>query len=44
MLVASAGCGMFTREAWNPNNYRDERALDIDARLDSPKPVVQNPF
>jgi hypothetical protein len=44
MLLASAGCAMFERETWDLNRFRDERAVDIDGRLDSPAPVVQNPF
>jgi hypothetical protein len=29
---------------WNPERYRDERAADIDHRLDKAEPIVKNPF
>jgi hypothetical protein len=45
MLLSCAGsCAFFDPEKWNPSKYRDERAVDIDKRLDSSEPIVQNPF
>ena len=29
---------------WNLEKYRDERATDIDHRLDKPLPVSKSPF
>jgi hypothetical protein len=29
---------------WNPDHYRDERAVDIDHRLDKGEPIVKSPF
>jgi hypothetical protein len=44
VLLASTGCATFQRENWSLNRLRDERAVDIESRLTSPKPVVDNPF
>ena len=44
LLVPIAGCAFFNAENWNPNKYRDERAVDIEKRLDSKQPIVQSPF
>jgi hypothetical protein len=35
---------MWDAETWNPAKYRDERASDIDQRLSSREPIVNNPF
>ena len=35
---------MFEKDRWNLDRYRDERAVDIDKRLDTHEPVVKNPF
>jgi hypothetical protein len=43
-LVAAGGCALWNKEVWNPDHYRDERAVDIDHRLDKPAPIVKNPF
>jgi hypothetical protein len=44
LLPSAVGCAFFQPENWNPSKYRDERAVDIDKRLDSREPIVQNPF
>jgi hypothetical protein len=44
VLGPLAGCAMWNAEKWNPANYRDERAADIDGRLSSRAPIVNNPF
>jgi hypothetical protein len=35
---------MFEWDKWNPENYRDDRARDIDSRLSEDRSIVQNPF
>jgi hypothetical protein len=44
MLLAGPGCAMFDREKWDLNHYRDDRAVDIEKRLDATTPQVPNPF
>jgi hypothetical protein len=43
-LVLACGCTTWDRDRWNFDRYRDERAVDIDNRLDENKPIVENPF
>jgi hypothetical protein len=43
-LASVGGCALWNKDVWNPNNYRDERAVDIDHRLEKPAPIVKNPF
>jgi hypothetical protein len=43
-LVTAGGCALWNKELWNPNHYRDERAVDIDNRLEKNVPLVKNPF
>jgi hypothetical protein len=43
-LASAGGCALWNRDVWNPNNYRDERAVDIDNRLEKPTPLIKNPF
>jgi hypothetical protein len=38
------GCKLMNSEWWNPDHYRDDRAVDIDHRLDKAEPIVKNPF
>lgn len=38
------GCAFFEKDRWNLDRYRDERAIDIEERLERTKPVVKNPF
>lgn len=44
LLASAAGCALWDRDRWNLDRYRDERAVDIDHRLEHAEPVVQNPF
>jgi len=44
VLGSLSGCAMWDAEKWNPAKYRDERATDIDDRLSSREPIVNNPF
>ena len=44
VLGPLAGCAMWDAKKWNPAQYRDERASDIDQRLSSREPIVKNPF
>jgi hypothetical protein len=43
-LVLAGGCAMFHKEFWSMDRYRDERAVDIDHRLNDKQPIVKNPF
>jgi hypothetical protein len=43
-LLPVGGCALMKKETWNLNNYRDERAVDIDTRLEKTGPNVKNPF
>jgi hypothetical protein len=40
------GCNMmkFQKDFWNLDRYRDERAVDIDHRLEKSDTSVKNPF
>ena len=31
-------------DRWNIDRYRDERAVDIEQRLERTEPIVKNPF
>jgi hypothetical protein len=42
--VAFSGCAVFNSENWNFDALRDDRAVDIDKRLEGTKPIVVNPF
>jgi hypothetical protein len=44
VLGPLSGCATWDAEKWNPARYRDERAADIDGRLSSKEPIVNNPF
>ena len=35
---------MFHKDFWSVERYRDERAVDIDNRLNKNEPIVKNPF
>ena len=43
-LVSAGGCALFHKDTWSVDRYRDERAVDIDHRLDRKEPIVKNPF
>ena len=43
-LVLLGGCAVFHKDFWNVERYRDERAVDIDTRLNKNEPIVKNPF
>ena len=42
--ILANGCSLWNKERWDLNNYRDERALDIDQRLERNQQIVKNPF
>jgi hypothetical protein len=44
--VSLGGCSMikFQKDFWNLDHYRDERAVDIDRRLEKSDTGVKNPF
>jgi hypothetical protein len=44
LFVPAGGCAFWDRDRWNLGRYRDERAVDIDHRLDQAEPIVKNPF
>ena len=45
-LISLGGCRVmnFHKDFWNMDRYRDERAVDIDTRLNKNEPIVKNPF
>jgi hypothetical protein len=45
-LLSSGGCRVwnFQKDYWSMDHYRDERAVDIDTRLNKNVPIVKNPF
>jgi uncharacterized iron-regulated membrane protein len=49
LLGTLSGCAMWDAvkpdpAQWNPKNFRDDRARDIDSRLSKDRPIVNNPF
>lgn len=44
LLATAGGCALFDKDTWNLDRYRDERAVDIEHRLDRSEPIVKNPF
>ncbi len=44
LLVSAGGCASWNLERFNLNRLRDDRAVDIDNRLEGSKPIVANPF
>jgi hypothetical protein len=44
LLVPLGGCALWNADHWSLNRLRDERAVDIDQRLERNDPIVQNPF
>jgi hypothetical protein len=43
-VVSAGGCTFFKKETWNPDRLRDERAVDIERRLERSEPIVASPF
>jgi hypothetical protein len=43
-LLSLGGCAMFHQDFWSMDRYRDERAVDIDSRLNKNETIVKNPF
>jgi hypothetical protein len=44
LLGPIGGCAFFEKDRWNLDRYRDERAIDIERRLDRSEPIVKSPF
>jgi hypothetical protein len=45
LLVSLAGgCAAWDAQRWSLDGLRDERAVEIDERLSSDEPIVDNPF
>jgi hypothetical protein len=40
----AGGCALWNEDRWNLDHYRDERAVDIEKRLERDEPIVKNPF
>jgi hypothetical protein len=43
-FLSLGGCAMFHQGFWSMDRYRDERAVDIDSRLNKNETIVKNPF
>jgi hypothetical protein len=43
-FISLGGCAMFHKDFWSMDRYRDERAVDIDNRLNKNEQIVKNPF
>ena len=43
-LLSAGGCAMWNKEYLNPDFYRDQRAVEIDHRMENAAPIVKNPF
>jgi hypothetical protein len=44
LLTSAGGCALWNKDTWNIDHYRDQRAVDIEQRLDRNEPIVKNPF
>jgi hypothetical protein len=44
LLCPAGGCAVWDRDFWNLNALRDERAVEIDHRLDNAESPVKSPF
>jgi hypothetical protein len=44
LVTAACGCALWERDRWNIDRYRDERAVDVERRLERTEPIVKNPF
>ena len=42
--ILAAGCSLWHKDRWDLNSYRDQRAVDIDQRLERNQQIVKNPF
>jgi hypothetical protein len=42
--IFATGCTLWDKDRWDLNQYRDERAVDIDQRLEQNQTIVKNPF
>jgi hypothetical protein len=44
LLIAASGCQMWHFDGWTLDRFRDDRAVEIEQRLDRDEPIVKNPF
>jgi hypothetical protein len=44
VLASAVGCAKWNPERFSIDRLRDDRAVDVDRRLDNAKPIVANPF
>jgi hypothetical protein len=42
--LSATGCTLWNKDRWDLNQLRDERAVDIDQRLERNETIVKNPF
>jgi hypothetical protein len=42
--ILAGGCAMWNQDRWNLDRLRDERAVEIEQRLERTEPIVKNPF
>lgn len=42
--LLGGGCALWDKDRWNLDRFRDERAVDIEQRLERDEPIVKNPF
>jgi hypothetical protein len=42
--ILAGGCAVWDRNHWNLDHFRDERAVEIEQRLERTEPIVKNPF
>jgi hypothetical protein len=42
--LLATGCTLWNKDRWDLNQLRDERAVDIDQRLERNQTIVKNPF
>lgn len=43
-LLSTGGCALLDKDTWNWEKYRDDRAYDIDHRLEKSDTGVKSPF
>jgi hypothetical protein len=44
ILATNSGCATWNLDRFNIDRLRDDRAVDIDHRLEGSKPIVASPF
>jgi hypothetical protein len=44
LLALAGGCTLWDNDRWDLDRYRDDRAVDIEQRLERKEPIVKSPF